>query len=412
MVIGVDLRVLQIGHQFRGVGEVAKRTLNRLFERAVAEKDGPEFIFYAYDDDDPKRLLHIPDGLQHRTVSMGKFPKNDPGRSKTQKIGRILNVLYGNPVSEAGECDVFLQFDYGLGVPTNTKTVLIKHDIIPVIFWDKYFSSPWLHFKHRAARTTLRTMRHNYEYLRVLRRSLKNAASILCVSDSTRRDLQQHFHVPEKKMQVVHLGVSEAAAKTDTADDLHKFPTKPFILFVGGIDAKRRMVDDLVATFNNLKARGHDIQLALVGENFQSPEDIPNEDVRNAVMQSSYRKDILTLGYVSDTLKQKLYREAVAFVFPTVYEGFGIPVLEAMLLECPVVAYRNSSIPEVGGEHVLYADGWEGIEANILLLLELSEKERRARIDRARQHARGFTWDKTGDKVYAELLRVGKQPRS
>src|SRR5687768_4576874 len=126
MTIGVDLRVLQIGHQYRGIGEVAKRTLNRIFERAAADKKHDiNFIFYAYDDDDPTRLLSLPQQLQYQTISLGTFPKNAPGRSKAEKIGRILGVLYGNPISEAKHCDVFLQFDYALGVPTNAKTVLI-----------------------------------------------------------------------------------------------------------------------------------------------------------------------------------------------------------------------------------------------------------------------------------------------
>lgn len=409
MTIGVDLRVLQIGHQFRGVGESAKRTLNSLFELAATDEDAPEFIFYAYEDDDPLRLLDVPKTLKYQSVSMGKFPKNNPSRTKQEKIARILGVLFGNPIKQAKGCDVFLQFDYSLGVPTDVKTVLIKHDIIPYIFWDKYFTSAWVPFKHRAARTTLRTLRHNYEYMHILKRSLKNAKSIMCVSESTKNDLAKHFKIPAKKMKVFYWGVSEKATKTDASDKPAKYPTKPFLLFVGAIDPmRRRAVDDLVVAFNNLKARGHDLQLVLVGENFQSPKQVPVESVRNAIMQSSYKKDIMLMGYVSDPTKQKLYKEAVAFVFPTVYEGFGIPVLESMLLECPVVVYNNSSIPEVGGKHALYADGWEGIEQNVEKLLQMPAKDRQTLLARAKRHARSFTWDKTGREVYAELIRVGR----
>jgi glycosyltransferase involved in cell wall biosynthesis len=176
------------------------------------------------------------------------------------------------------------------------------------------------------------------------------------------------------------------------------------LLFVGGIDKRRRRVDDLVAAFNNLKASGHDIQLALVGENFQAPEKIPDEVVRKDVMGSSYAKDILTLGYIDDETKQRLYKEAIAFVFPTIYEGFGIMTLEAMLLECPVIAYSNSSIPEVGGEHVLYAKNWHDIWQQTEKLLDLSKAKRETFIVAAKKHAEQFTWDKTADKIYKTLL--------
>ena len=239
--------------------------------------------------------------------------------------------------------------------------------------------------------------------MHVLRRSLKNAHVIIAVSDSTKRDIEKFFNVSPKKTKVAHLGVDVKPAKTNDHALSTVAPTKPYVLFVGAGDARRR-VDDAVAAFNNLKADGYDIQLVLVGENFKSPHQIPNVKVRNAVMESSYKKDILTLGYVDDITKQKLYKEAIAFVYPTKYEGFGIPILEAMLLECTIIAYRNSSIPEVGGEYVLYADDWQGIKSNIGILLEESKAARKKRLKEAKMHAEKFTWDKTAAIIYSELM--------
>lgn len=406
MKIGVDLRVLQIGHQYRGIGEVAKRSLNRIFELAVKGSDGPSFVFYLYDDnEDPKRFLTIPKGLEYKEVGLGVQPLKKVGRSLFEKVGHKLRAWYGNPIPQAKECDVFLQFDYALGVPRRPKTVLIKHDIIPYIFWDSYFSSSWVHFKHRAARTTLRNMIHNYEYKRVLRRSLRAAWRVVCVSDHTRSDLRKYMHIPDRKMSVVHLGVSEVALKGQTSGELaDDFPTKPFLLFIGAVDARRRAIDDLVAAYNNLKAGGHDIQLVLAGENFQSPKKIPNEVIRKAVMESSYADDILTLGYIDDYTKQKLFRKAIAFVFPTTYEGFGIPVLESMLLGCPVITYKNSSIPEVGGRYAFYAEDWSGIWKRAEEILAFSAKQRGKYTGAAQQYARQFSWDKTGELLFKRLV--------
>jgi len=398
MKIGIDLRPLQNGHKYRGIGEVAKQTTNRIL--ALAKKDkNVDFVFYEYDDDDPKELLEIPKGLKYEIVKLGKMPENNKNATKTQKLRRHLRELYGNPIKEAGICDVFLQFDYAAGVPKNTRTVLIKHDLIPYIFWDKYFESAWVPFKNKAARTTLRTLFNNHKFMRVLRRSLKNAHVIVSVSENTKKDIEKHFGVDPKKSKVALLGVDIKPAKTNNID-------KPYLLFVGAGDARRR-VEDAVHAFNNLRADGRDIQLVLVGENFKSPEKIPNPIVRKAVMGSSYKKDIITLGYVDDITKQKLFKEALAYVYPTRYEGFGIPVLEAMLMECPIIVYKNSSIPEVGGEHALYATGWADIKRHAERLLEEPKAARVKRTKVAKRHAEQFTWDKTTQIIYTELVNRG-----
>lgn len=400
MKIGIDIRALQTGHKYRGIGEVTKQVTDRLLKQA--KKDGHEIIFYEYDDDDPKELLSLPKGLQYEVVKLGVMPENDTTARKRDKIRRNISALYGSPIKESSRSDVFLQFDYAFGVPKNTRTVLVKHDLIPYVFWDKFFESAWVPFKNRAARTTIRTMFANHKYSRVLRRSLRNAGLVITVSESTKNDIQRFFRVPDKKTKVAHLGVDVKPAKTNQTDT-SKHPTKPYLLFVGAGDQRRR-VDDLVAAFNNLKAQGHDIQLALVGENFKSPEMIPSQTTRGAVMSSSYKKDILTLGYVDDATKQALYKDAIAFVYPTKYEGFGIPLLESMLLECPVITYRNSSIPEVGGDQAIYVKDWQGIRDEALNLLRESKTDRKKRLSAARRHAESFTWDKTASIIYDSLI--------
>lgn len=407
MKIGVDLRALQIGHQYRGIGEVVKRTLDEMFKLAI--QDGNSFVFYVYDNlNDPVELLHVPEGLRYEAISAGKSPL-EAKRSKYQKLADALQVLYGNPIKVAKGCDVFLQYDYALGVPTNVKTILIKHDIIPFIFWNQFFESPMVPFKNKAARTTLRTMFHNYRSTRVLRKSLGAAYRIVTVSDSTRQDLHTRFGVPLRKMQTIHLGVATTQAKTGREVSKATMPTKPFLLFVGGVDKRRRRVDDIVSAFNNIKADGHDIQLVLVGENFQSFQSIPEGPVRYEVLASSYKDDILTMGYVDDATKQYLFQNALAFVFPSMYEGFGIPILEAMVQGCPVITYKNSAIPEVGGEFALYATGWQGIERQVRKVLDLDNDQRQKIIAAAKQYAESFTWQKTARGIYEVVSGVGKK---
>lgn len=401
MIIGIDIRALQTGHKFRGIGEVAKQVTNRILP--LAQNDDHKIIFYEYSDgDDPKKLLNIPKGLDYEVIKLGKQPENDNEATTKQKLKRSFDNLYGHPIKDSKKSDIFLQFDYAFGVPKNTKTILIKHDLIPYIFWDRFFESAWIPFKNKAARTTIRTLFANYRYKKILRRSLANAGLIIAVSDSTKNDVKRFFNVSDKKLKVAHLGVDVKPSMTNDTNKSVSMPTKPYLLFVGAGDERRR-VDDLVAAYNNLKADGHDIQLVLVGENFKKPEHIPNKLTRDSILQSSYSKDILTLGYVDDETKQKLFRGAIAFVYPTQYEGFGIPVLEAFLLETSVITYKNSSIPEVGGDHAIYAKDWSDIVQKTIMLLDESDKTRQHRIQAAKKYAEQFTWDRTAEAIYREI---------
>ena len=404
MRVGIDLRALQTGHKYRGIGEVAKQVTDRILNLASLDKQcNISFIFYEYNDDDPKDLLTIPKNLRYEVVKLGIMPENDKSATKLQKIQRRIKELYGSPIDNSSKSDVFLQFDYAFGVPNNTRTLLIKHDLIPYVFWNKYFESPLKHFKNKAARTTLRTLFYNYCFMRVLRRSLKNAYKIGAVSNSTRNDIITYFKIPPEKVTTALLGVDVKPAKTVDIDGVTITPSKPYLLFVGAGDARRR-VEDAVAAFNNLKANGYDIQLVLVGENFKTAESIPNIKVRSSVLGSSYRKDILTLGYVNDSTKQRLYKNAIAFIYPTKYEGFGIPILESMLLECPIITYENSSIPEVGGGYALYAYDWVGIQKCIEQLINEPARVRQERVSRAKEYAGHFTWDKTAQSIYEVLI--------
>lgn len=406
MKIGIDLRPLQTGHKFRGIGEVTKQITDRILQFSILDKQHDiSFVFYEYSDDDPKDLLTIPENLKYEVVKLGVMPENDKSATKSQKLQRHFKELYGSPIKDSSRSDIFLQFDYAFGVPKDTKTLLIKHDLIPYIFWDKYFESAAVHFKNKAARTTLRTLFHNYRFMRILRRSLKSAHGIVAVSNSTRNDVIKYFNTPSGKVKTALLGVDIMPTKTNQIDASVSMPTKPFLLFIGAGDSRRR-VDDAVAAFNSLKADGRDIQLVLVGENFKQPTTIPNKIVRDAVLSSSYKNDILTLGYIDDATKQSLYKAAIAYVYPTRYEGFGIPVLESMLLECPIITYKNSSIPEVGGEYAIYVDDWTGIKQEVEKLLDQSPIKRRKALQAAKKHAEQFTWDKTTQVIYNELLGI------
>jgi glycosyltransferase involved in cell wall biosynthesis len=401
--VGIDIRILQNDHKYRGIGEVARQTLTRLLP--LFQEHKIEVIFYRFSSNDKiLDILTIPNNLIYSEVNLGHDPTRHK-RTKKQKIARAFKQLIGQPIKGSGQSDYFIQFDYSLGVPSNTKTILVKHDIIPLVFWHKFFSSPLTHFKNKAARTTLRTIYHNNAYKRILKRSLRNAYKIIAVSEHTKADLQKYLRVPQRKVSVQHLGVAVTADNKGEIDT-SILPTKPYLLYVGAVDANRRSLEDLVAAYNNLKAQGDDIQLVLVGENFKSEaymKKILPENSSRYLLGSSYNDDILKLGYINDATKQYLYRHALSFVFPTRYEGFGMPILEAMINKCLVITYSNSSTPEVAGGHALFARNWEDIKSKVEDLQKWTPEKRQKFIDAAYAHAKAFSWDGMVSKIAEDI---------
>lgn len=402
MVIGIDIRALQTGHKYRGIGEVAKQITNHILQFSAAEAQPHSFIFFEYDDpgNDPKELLTIPANTSYSVQKLGPMPEKDT-RGKKAKLKQVFKNLYGNPITGAHKCDAFLQFDYAFGMPRKNG-YLISNDFIPWIFYKEYFESAWVPFKNKAARTTLKTIFHNYRSKRIMVRSHQRAKKILAISTNTKHDVTRFTGVKQKKIEVALLGADQNQSKTVAKKLPKQMPTKPYLLFVGAGDERRR-VDDLVSAYNNLKAAGHDVQLALVGENFVDKDRIPNATTKKAVCESSYNDDILMMGYVSDATKHQLYKNAIAFVYPTLYEGFGIPVIESMIHGCPVITYPNSSLPEVGGTAALYAKDWWGIKVQVEKLIAMNNKGRNTFIEKARKHASMFTWEGSASKVYAIL---------
>ena len=399
LILGIDLRPLQTGHKFRGIGEVAKQVTNNLLNIIASDKANKisKVIFYEFNGEDPKKLIEIPKNIKTETIKLGYNPETKKNKTRTEKIQNSFNSLYGKPVKGSNKVDYFIQYAYEFGVPKDTKTLLFIHDFIPDIFWDDFFESPLVPFKNRALRTTIRTIYTNYRHNRLQKRALKDAYKIIAVSESTKNDAIKLYHIKPNKIIVDHLGVSKAISKTtETADDKisEKKITKPYLLFIGAAD-QRRPVVDLIDAFNNLKADNRDIQLVLVGENFKSAKQIPTISVREAVMNSSYKDDIILTGYISDEFKQKLYKDALVFVYPTLYEGFGIPILEALQYGCRVITYNNSSTHEVGSDRILYAKNWEDIVC-------ISEKLLLTKKNNIKDdtYTEKFTWSKTAQKIY------------
>jgi glycosyltransferase involved in cell wall biosynthesis len=236
-------------------------------------------------------------------------------------------------------------------------------------------------------------------YMRwTIKKSCQWASEIISVSENTKKDLMGLYGVSENKIDVIYEGYEEAEnGKLKVESKVRK----PYLLFIGRIE-ERKNISNIIKAFETLKDKydiGHKLVLAgKPGHNY--------ENIKSQILISEQKENILELGFVSEEEKWELLKNADVFVFPTQYEGFGIPVLEAQSVGCPVVAANNSSIPEVAGDSALLVDAGkpEDIAQSILKLVS-DETLKNAIINKGLENVKRFSWDKCAGEISAILKK-------
>jgi glycosyltransferase involved in cell wall biosynthesis len=184
-------------------------------------------------------------------------------------------------------------------------------------------------------------------YMRsVIKNSCRWAEKIIAVSENTKKDLMKLYKVPENKITVIYEGYgnkkSEILNPKSEINSKFQIPNSKFLLFIGRLEERKNIVG-IIKAFEILKEQYKLPHKLVLAGKFGYGEEKIKEELKNV----NYMKDIILTGYVSEEEKCELLRNADVFLFPTFYEGFGIPILEAQSVGCPVVAGNNSSIPEV-----------------------------------------------------------------
>lgn len=226
------------------------------------------------------------------------------------------------------------------------------------------------------------------------------ADGIVTVSEFSKRDISKHLDVNPEKIHVVHNGINQRFFSDEIPDVSLDLPDK-YILYVGSIST-RKNISGLIRGFTILKNR-HRIphKLVLVG-----PEDDPtNSQVNVTARGDTVERDIINLGYLSESELERAYYEADVFAFPSLFEGFGIPPLEAMACETPVVASDATAVPEVLGDAAHYVDPKraEDIASGIATVLD-NEEYRQELVVRGQERARLFTWERSSQDLLEYLV--------
>ncbi len=242
----------------------------------------------------------------------------------------------------------------------------------------------------------------------VLKNAVRHAKRVIAVSKNTKKDLVEITHTSPSKIEVVYEGVGEQfGPKEDKGlvEDLQKKYniTKEFMLYTGVWRSHKNLVN-LIRSFALLQEdESFESQLVITGK-----EDPYYPEVKRTVKELGLEHEVIFTGLAPEDELIALYQSAKLYVYPSLYEGFGLPPLEAMRCGTPVVASKNSCIPEVcGEENALYFDPYDPEDmANVMRRVWLDEELQKELHEKGLKHSRKFVWEKMAEKtfkIYEEL---------
>lgn len=233
-----------------------------------------------------------------------------------------------------------------------------------------------------------------WHWLQDAKRQAENAAAIIAVSEFTKSDLVAHFGIPAEKIRVIYSGIAPIFFETPKEPP----SSKPYILYLGTLEP-RKNVPAIIRAFSLLKQKPlfRDFRLVLAGRAGWLYGDVAKE-----VAASPFRGDIALTGPVADSDRPALYRNASLFVYPSFFEGFGFPPLEAQASGCPVIVAERTSLRETLGNSALFINPWNVGELAEAMEEALADAKIRVALSRAgRDNAARFSWERTAEQTRA-----------
>jgi len=232
---------------------------------------------------------------------------------------------------------------------------------------------------------------------------LKKASWIITPSHFTKGEIIKHFSIDPKKITVIHNGLDphfypRTIKEQKTAQKANGFP-KSYLLYVGNVKRHKNITRLIQGYYRTWKKKSDLPKLYIVGQSDQGYDPYNEATSDYDEVPPDFEKQVIFKGYISYEDLPALYSGADAFVFPSLYEGFGLPPLEAMACGTPVIASNNSSLPEVLGNNVLFVDPYDinNITSSILKICQNAELVERC-IKNGLKHVKQYSWEKSAEK--------------
>jgi len=235
--------------------------------------------------------------------------------------------------------------------------------------------------------------------------SAKNADAIIAISQKTKEDLVTLYHASEMKIIVSYPGTDKKFGnKLKDSGQIRMITNKPYFLFVGAMKPIKNIPEIIKGFAEFLRKTKSDYQLFLVGgDKWLDPE------IENVLRKVSddIKQRIKFLGFVSEETLVSLYQHATAFVSPSWYEGFGLPLLEALAAGCPVIASTAGSIPEIVGDGgiLIYPNDYREIGEAMITVIK-KKGLRKKLIEKGKKRAKNFSWEKFAEDVLKTMIAI------
>ena len=247
-----------------------------------------------------------------------------------------------------------------------------------------------------------------------LPRTCRECARIIVISEFTKKEVIKYLCIPKEKIRVINCGISQELLQKEVSDDqkqevLRKFKiTGEYLLYVGTLEP-RKNIGGLIDAYEKLQKELSDCpKLVLAGK-----KGWMYEEIYDKIKNYDLEEQVIITGYLTEEEKVVLMQEAKVFLFPSSYEGFGIPPAEAMACGVPVVVSKKASLPEVVGDGGLLIHPEDTREiADAVKKLLTNKNDYEDMVKKAKEQAARFTWKKAADglrSVYRELEREGKE---
>ena len=379
--VGLDGRALGNINRYRGIGHY---TAN-LVESLVRVGGDLQFVLFAYGKAGDCDLLDqdIIAELEWREI---------PEMGNLSYISLLKeHLLFARIIDDAG-LDIFHAMDHNMTPFLHCPSIVTVHDLILLVLRGPYLGpTAWL-------------------WMQAHRRAARKACKVVAVSHNTARDVERIWGIPAERIAVVHEGVSEVyrpVADDSIEDATARYGIKrPYFLYLGGFDPRKNILNMLLAFKRFLLAGGTPFQLILCGD-ARGFEDY----LHDIIAELGLNDNVVLTGFVEKEHLPALYSGATAFVCVSIYEGFGLPLLEAMACATPVLASQSSSLPEVVGDTGILVDPLSppqiasGLER---LAYDGETRERLSQLARARSLE--FRWEKAAlaiSGLYQETTKGG-----
>lgn len=366
-----------------GIGQVTINFLKKLIAlKAKNYKLEAKFILYL--EEDLPKGFNLPENFEKR-IFLPMWKRDDLIR----KIWWEKCLLPKK--AEKDNCDIFFSPYQCPTIIKNAEHIMLVHDIIPKLF-PEYLNN---------ARKEL--------YQKLIERAIKKADKIVTNSKRTEKDLIQYLGIVPEKISVNYIDIDEIyklrPAPEKISKVLKKYRLKPGYILAGGGLEVRKNVKGVIRAYNYLCKRNknehfiHEMpKLVVYGKLLPQLAPLVTDGEKLA-RELNLTKQIKFLDMVPQENMPALFSQAQMFVYPSHYEGFGLPVLEAMNQGVPVITSKTSSLPEVGGDSVLYCHADDIGDIAMVMKNVMMNKDLRENLSRrALERAQRFSWEKFIEK--------------